>query len=123
MNVDKALDEHELASLRRRETKNLGQSVGRKPGAACSAEVEVARRGIGILKRASPERSDSSMLVAPSATESPGPAAVRENTGLRDLELGVTRGLESVLREKLGRHDAEVDLADELSGKSATLEV
>jgi hypothetical protein len=123
MHVDQALDQYELASLACWETKNLGQSVGRERRAACSPEIEVTRRRIGVLKATSPKRSDTSMLVSPGSAESPGPAAVRDYTGLRNLELGVTRCFEGVLREQLRRNDAHVELVDRVNGKAAAMEV
>src|SRR5262249_5044293 len=97
MNIDQTLDEHDLSALRRLESKNLGQSIRREVGAACSAEVEVTRRGIGVVKRTSPERPDSPTLISPGAAKPARPATVGKHAGLRNLEIGVAGRHESVL--------------------------
>jgi hypothetical protein len=106
MDVDQALNEHDLSALRRRQAQNLGQSVWREVSAGCSAEVEVTRRGMGVVKGTSPERSDSPTFISPGAAKPARPAAVRKHPGLCDLELGVPGRLEGVLREHLRRNDA-----------------
>jgi hypothetical protein len=123
MHVDQALDQYEFATLACWEMKNLGQSIGRERRAACSSEIEVTRRGIGVLKGTSPERSDTSVLVPPGSAESPGPAAVRDYSGLRNLELGVTRCFEGALCEQLRRDDAHVELVNRVNGEAANMEI
>jgi hypothetical protein len=99
MDVDQTLDERDLAASVCRQTKDVGESIGRQARAGCAAEVEVARRGVRVLDRARPEGSDPRLLVPPRATEPSRPAAVGEDAGFGDLELGVARGLQGILRQ------------------------
>ncbi len=63
MNIEKSLDEHEVAAIAEREGMDIGKTVRRKPGPAPAPEIEVLRVVLGgLADRSRPKGSDHASL-------------------------------------------------------------
>jgi hypothetical protein len=79
MDVQKPLDDEQLAAGRRWPSREIGPPVGRQLAPLSSAQVEVlGRRSRSGRRRTGPQRSHAPPLVAPRAAEPPAPPRVAE---------------------------------------------
>src|SRR6266511_5463590 len=122
VDVDQSFDQHELPSVPRRQAQDLGEAVRRQARAARAAQIQITRGAIGVIDRARPHGPDRPALVSPRAAEAAGPAAVCENAGLRDFELGVASRSKRALGEDLVWHDAEPKLIDVRAAEAAAFQ-